>query len=219
MARPPSRRLALLPPLAALVAMLALLFTLPRATARALVEEGGPVESATVVGYAAAAALALLRARAGGWRAGYAAALLLLVFALREADFQERFTTDAIDEVDFYLSPAVPLVEKAVALLALLALAALAVGFVRATWAPFASAVRGGDPAALAVLAGVVLALGSLGLDEAHRTIRAAVGPGAALAARIVEETLELGIPLFWLVALALGGRGDRAACRRPRSR
>jgi hypothetical protein len=187
---------------------------LPRPLAYALLAEGGPVELASLLFLAAAGLMALgrlARRQRGSWGA---AAALLLVGALRELDFHNRFTSRAISQLRFYTSAEVPWIEKAlvVPLLALLGYAALRV------WRPTRVALRDGRGVDPAVVFGVGLWLLALGADRLVRVLVAELGRdalgGLAFTAFLFEETAELwAAALFFLaVASPWTGRAHRPA-------
>jgi hypothetical protein len=85
-------------------------------TARTLLAEGGPVETASVVAYVGAAVMMLIQALKGK-PARWCLMVLTLCLAFRELDFDKRFTVIGIFKGRFYFSPDVPVHQKLIAAL------------------------------------------------------------------------------------------------------
>ncbi len=166
-----------------------------------LTQEGGPIEIATVVLYAAVliAGLAL-------WRRGIQAATLVslaaLLMGLREMDAHKAFTTYGVFKTRLYVSPDVPLLEKVLAGGAVLVLIILVGLAARSAW----RSMRGrGSPAVLTLGALVAFGIFLKEMDGFPRKL-ADVGlmlePAVLAVSKAVEETGELGLPV--LLGLAL---------------
>lgn len=100
-----------------LLAAYALSFTLDQAGRDFWINEGGIVETLSAFGYFVCAALMLLL---GGWafvKKYHYSFLLVLLFGMRELDFDKRFTTMGIFKSKFYASSDVPMIEKVIGFL------------------------------------------------------------------------------------------------------
>ena len=215
----PRRRL-LAPPallLLFLIAVATAVSLCPPAVAQAIVREHGPVESLTVAGYLAIAVWLLAARGEAGDAPAFArtAAFAVALLAARELDLDKAFTTDGVLETRFYLGTQASLAEKAVAALVVVVCLSIPLRLrchvpawlmdLRARRAAYAHTLA----VALAMLPTTKL------LDATPRLLRDDLGLllPAEIKARvgIVEEVLELGIPLLLALAL-LQYRWDRVA-------
>lgn len=87
------------------------------------IKEGGVVETLSALGYFVTVATMLLLGGFQFIKRYYYIVLLILIFGMRELDFDKRFTTMGIFKSRFYLSDAVPLYEKVIGLLVIAVLA------------------------------------------------------------------------------------------------
>ena len=158
-----------------------------------LTSESGPVQIFSVIGYFMAFMTALFLQWKGRLSFGYWAAVLLLAMGLRELDFHDRFTTMGIMKTRFYISDAVPLTEKVIAAVVLLGLTWVTVAFLVKNFRPFVKALKGGNRAALLALNGICFTILSKLIDA---------NPSLIICA--LEESMEMGIPYFFLLAMIL---------------
>jgi hypothetical protein len=82
------------------------------ASRKQLLKEGGPVEVASAVLYLVCVAYAIFKGGVGYFKKYPYFIIIPLVFALRELDFDKRFTTVGLLKSKFVFSPLVPLHEK-----------------------------------------------------------------------------------------------------------
>lgn len=171
-----------------------------------LFQEGGFVEGLSPIGYVFCIVLIIAQ---GGFRFASTRALALIVvliaLTLRELDFHVRFTVMSLEKLKFYWSPEVPLVQKAIGLVVLIALAAAVIHLIRKHGTAFLSGLRIGDPVSVATL----FDIGSIGLSKSidginHRLADMGFSMGAQSAHvfEMIEETTELGISLFAIIAI-----------------
>jgi len=95
-----------------LLVIYALTFSLDASGRDFWLSEGGVVESLSALGYFVCAALMLLM---GGWhyvKKYHYVFMLVMLFGMRELDFDKRFTTMGIFKSKFYASSDVPMIEK-----------------------------------------------------------------------------------------------------------
>lgn len=198
--------------LLAAVVTATILVQMPIRITRAAIDENGPIENATVALYVVTGVIALIFARKKHWRHGYAVATILALAAMRELDFNDRFTTKQIDKLDFYLSPRVPLSEKLIVLAVLLAIGVFLSAFIRRAWPAFARALTDRQPYAISTTFAILLIVVSQVLDELSVPLKKSGFRDVALVAQVFEEILELGIPTLFLIALLQWAKG-REAC------
>ena len=81
------------------------------------IEEGGVIETLSVFGYFLCVLLILLKGKWAYIKKYNYFLILIILFGLRELDFDKRFTTMGILKSKFYLSNSVPVTEKLIGLL------------------------------------------------------------------------------------------------------
>lgn len=184
------------------ILVLALLAPLP--VQSMLKSEGGPIELATVFGYIAALGYILFRSLYD--RAKWLFWLIVLLM-MRELDFDTRFTDSKITKIDFFQSPNVSLIQEIYAV-ALLGTFFFVVFKVVTTYArDFSVELRHSTQLGIATL----LAIGAAGLSKMIDGPKRKAGylgidlsEQLHLALQLLEEALELAIPLLIIVALSL---------------
>ncbi len=202
---------------AAIILLLAVgISLLPQEAGTAVIREGGVVETLTVILYLGAIIWLVQRGRLHHQRRWHlSAGFLLLLLALRELDFQARFTTMGVLKSRYYLSPDVPGLEKAIVSLVMITILIIVAHFLYRNTVPFFRALLRGNPAATAIAFACGAAVLSKLLDSFSRPLRQLVGPlyaGSTTYLRVYEEIFELGIPLFILLAIWYAGKtGDRS--------
>jgi len=194
-------------------------FLLPANTRQHIIGEDGPIESASVFFYFLGAVVSWILAKKKFLGCSYSAGFILSLFALRELDFHVRFTTMGIFKTRYFLSPDVPWSEKVIVTAILLSILLLLLKFITANWRIFITAIRDRKPYAISLLSGILLLPISKLLDSSPRIIMQNVG--LKLHAKVVfvcsyfEETLELAIPILFLIAL-LQWRKDAGMYKLP---
>lgn len=171
-----------------------------------LFKEDGLVEQLSPILYGACILLILAM---GGIRFGFTRgrSLVLMLFALtlRELDFHVRFTTMSITKLKFYLSDTVPLHEKVPAIIVIGLLGWLALTLLRTYTRPVLKGLMRLEPASVATVIALMLIALSEWLDGVRRYLEMF---GITLDRRAInwvgaiEETVELGIPVFALLAI-----------------
>ncbi len=193
---------------------------LPAPLAGSLIEEGGPVESLTVLLYLVAVAALAIRRLPVALLDKTAVGVVLLACAAREADLHKELFGMSILKARFYTDFAAPW-QIAVALGALLPVVA-AVGWLlvarRRAW--FVRPAQWTPPVATAVAFIGVLVLSKV-LDRLPDTLiawhlAASLSDTARLFLQAEEELLELALPLLALCGIFLAGRPDPGHDRTP---
>ncbi|RYH04076.1 hypothetical protein EU805_01505 [Salipiger sp. IMCC34102] len=171
-------------------------------TNRSLTREGGAIEVMSMLGYVYAAVVYLRLAQPVFWPVP----ALLLFMAGREADADKRFTSEGILSTKILLRDT-PLWEKLLAVGVWVLIVASLILLIRHRGPALLRALRHGAPWALAFAAGLFLAAFSKAIDGLGRkllTFGIEVAQGVEHNAGLLEELLELLIPLLFLIAIGL---------------
>jgi hypothetical protein len=188
---------------AALIGLVIVPFFLSPENQLFYVSEGGPVQVLSAAGYLVVTTSLVRNLEWTSLCRHWYLPLIPLSLCLREMDFHAHFTTYNITKTTLYVSPDVPFWEKAfgVAVFAVLGLAGylLVARFGRA----FLNGLRRLDVTAIAVVASAFSAVASKVLDGAASNLHflGIIIPTWQLS-EIIEEVLELGIPIFMAVAV-----------------
>ncbi len=173
-------------------------------TRNAYVSESGPIQALSAAGYLT---VVVMLARELGIallvRHSYLA-ILPLAMCARELDFHVMFTTLSMTKTSFYVSPEVPVIEKIIAVSLIGVLVWSVIGLFRNAPALLAD-LRAGKAHAIAFVAAIALVPASEALDGIGNRLTGigiALSEPAMAAAESLEEVIELGIPVFLLVAV-----------------
>ncbi|MGB3416554.1 MAG: hypothetical protein WBG88_16940 [Mesorhizobium sp.] len=181
-----------------------------------LFRESGPIEELSPICYALCMVLIVAL---GGAKFAFTRApslmVVLLAMMLRELDFHTRFTVMSITKTRFFLSGDVPLQQKVLAFLALALIGLAVLHVIFAHGRAFVARLRRFDPVGVAAALSIAMILLSEGLDGAYNTL-AKIGLPISIAQgeflEKVEETAEMGIPIFAALAILayFGTRRER---------
>jgi hypothetical protein len=196
--------------MAAAAILLLLVFLLPASTVDGHVNpiyaEDGLIDFLSPLGYMACILLiVLLGGAAFALTRALPAVFLLLVLIMREYDFHTRFTSMSITKLKFYISGEVPLHEKLPAVIVLCIIAWAVLTLVRRYGRAFWAKLKKADPMCLAVAIAVALIVLSQAIDGIGRDFKMIGMPLGALGKdrfEALEETLEFGVPIFFLIAI-----------------
>lgn len=173
------------------------------------IREDGPIETGTAGGFLFAACWLCIEKYRGRLHHGFYSGMIVLALALREADFHDRFTTMGIFKTRFYVSSEVPFSEKIIVSVIVLSLFAAVLLYIKTYGPQFMQALRRKDISAICVAIALALAGISKILDSYSGEINAFVISflhlDSATVVTVSEEVLELGIPLFILLAICYG--------------
>ena len=176
-------------------------------TQKALLVEGGLIETLSAVGYAICIGLMLafwgLRATLTRW---YVVAMLAL-FAARELDMDKRPFTEGLLKSRQYIGDTVPAGERIVSAILLLAIIATVITLLWRETGKFIATLMRRHPAAVATLAGLLFIVGTKMIDGLGRKfapygIELSDGLNQSLA--VIEEVGDFGIPLMFAIAIYL---------------
>jgi hypothetical protein len=170
----------------------------------ALKKESGPIENGSVLAYAACAVMALIYAQKGLWRSGVSGSIIFTAFALRELDFQKRFTIMSVTKTKFFVSPDVTLTAKLISGVILASLIILLFVFAKNNFTKVLNGIKTHEKWAFSTVTGIVLLPTSVVLDSARRWLTD-MGVELLDTHQIIiefsEELVELAIPVFFLIA------------------
>lgn len=206
--------------LGGLLAVAISVFLLPGADFDFYTGESGPVQVFSAAAYLTAV-VALSRETSRGFMLRHFYFMLIPVaMCLRELDFHNRFSTMSTTKLSFYISPEVPFWEKvlAVAVFAALIWAGGIILHRHATG--FLDGLRRRRAYAIAIVISALLAVGSKTIDGIARKLAPLgidVSSKIEEVSIVAEEVMELGIPVFLVVAIfAFFPRGERVVMRSP---
>lgn len=173
--------------------------------------EEGPVEIMSALGYGLCVAVLfwLLPTWSGRWPA----AGVLIFFMLRELDFHKRLTTMSILKSKFYLGDEVAMPEKLAGGAVVAVVLYLFYRLIRFEAPAWFKQLRQGQACAYGVLFAGLLILVSKSLDGLARKlldVGILISEQASTHATMVEEVLELGIPIMIGLAIVCYARGNR---------
>ena len=179
---------------------------MPAELAESLVQEHQPVEMVTAAAYFVAVCWLIATALVTSERWLFSASFIVALLGLRELDFHARFTTMGVMKSEYYLSPKVPGTEKAIVSLLVCIILCIVVHLVWTRWHSFVTALKAGNVAAINLAMAIGFAIVSKIIDNNSTFIRRVIAlfftePRYSLT-RVVEETMELAIPLFILLAI-----------------
>ncbi len=176
------------------------------ATKDAIFKEGGVVETLSAAGYFMAVALLLFQMVKQRYSKGWSLCVMLLGFGLRELDFDKRFTTMGIFKSRFYLSNEVMIGEKMIGVL-ISALFLVCLFFLLKTFArSFIEDIKARKGQSLTLLMALVFMVSSKSIDGLGRKLKPlgiVLSDSVRSLAGVIEESMELMIPLLFIVAIA----------------
>lgn len=181
-----------------------------------LIRENGLIETAQVVLYCAGAVISLQYAKKRIWMDGSLGGLVLVFFALRELDFQKKFTEISITRTKFYFSSDVTLPSKLFFGLIVVLILATITWFVMKHANALLTAVRQQKDWAISAATGIACIPLALAADSCLRFLKfmgISTGKEMHIAKTAFEEVTELAIPVMLLTALLQYGKG----CTRDR--
>ena len=182
---------------------------LPERLIYLITKEWGPVENAQVILYVTGALVAWIYARQKIWDGGYQGSLILLIFAMRELDFQKKFTGISITRTKYYFHSDAALTAKLLSALIVISIIVLFILFIKKHSKGFYKNVQARKNWSLSVIAGLLSMFFAILLDSITRVLESlgieSVKHGHLLK-NPLEELIELAIPFFFLNALLLYG-------------
>lgn len=180
------------------------------------IKEGGLVETASAIGYLVAAGILF----ALGWRSNrrgtWPFLVLLLFFAAREFDFDKRFTDVGVLKPKFVTSPTDPLWVKIIGISIVIVILTALFTVLRRHGVSFLKSLKKPEPLNMSIFLGAsFIVLTKAALDGFVRKMR---GFGLDFGSSVndvvtdIEESMEFGIPLFFLIAVIIYFQREKAA-------
>ncbi len=171
-----------------------------------LLEEGGVIESASVLGYFLCAAIIVYKGKLTYLKQYHYIFLLIIFFMLRELDFDKKFTTMGIFKSRFFISNTVPLAEKIVGAMVLLLLLYVIFMIIHRHSKYFLSGLKNHSIISFGVFITGTLLVASKSLDGIGRKLEGfgvKISNQTSMHATALEEILELGIPIILLLTFS----------------
>lgn len=172
-------------------------------------EEGYGIERVTVALYVLAIALwFVLSPDQRSWQVP----VILALMAMREMDFDKRFTEIGLLKSNYYLRDA-PITDKLAGILLLVVIAVTGWRLLRHNLGPWLRALRDGRGDAWLVVGGILCAVISKSLDGLARKLEpfgVTISPQAAASFEKIEEILEMVLVICFCEAIARYGRRAR---------
>jgi hypothetical protein len=188
---------------AALLSFIVILQYVDLAVRDHLIEEGGLVESISAIGYFVCAIC--LSTNKTKIKDHIYLIIILIGFGLRELDFHTRFTSMGIFNIKFYFSQSIPGLEKLIGIFIILICIYIVVNIMRIYFFDFMIGLKRIEPHSIGIMLGVLFLCVSKSLDGLSRKLDF-IGIVAASdiikLANDMEEILELGIPIMFLIAI-----------------
>lgn len=183
---------------------LVLIDLMTKRTGSSLFRESGSLELATALLYGYTAVIWLWTRPGDEWRVFWQVPAVLLLLMGREFDLDKNLTSIGILQSKLYLTNEAPLMERILGVVVIIFVVTVAVRLVRFNSRIFLDALRSRTIWAWSVLASVGLAVFAKSLDGLERKLAPfGISVDATIAgkAELIEELLELGIPLLLLAA------------------
>lgn len=180
--------------------------TLPLDAQTYWLSEDGPVEMSSAIAYVICAAIMCIVGGKTFITRYYYLVGITLLFAMRELDFDKRFTTMGVLKSRFYLSDQVPLTEKLIGACVVGLLLFFVYKIVSNHAKPFIQGLLRLDKVqigAALVVTFLVVSKSMDGIDRKLGDIGIQVSADFAEKAETFEETMELGIPLLMMATFA----------------
>ncbi len=165
-----------------------------------LLKENGLIEGATLVSYLACIVLIVYAGGPAFLKQGHVFLVLLILFMLRELDFDKIFTPMSTLKPKFYFSPDVTLLEKLVGAIVYCLLLYAIASIIYHNFASFLSGLKNKSIISIGSLMVFLFLVLSKSLDGIARKVRGLgfeLGDRASEYATVVEEIIELGIPIL----------------------
>jgi hypothetical protein len=190
---------------------------LPDSLIRLINKESGAVENIQVILYVIGALVSWTYARRRIWDNGYQGSLILLTFAMRELDFQKKFTEISMTRTKYYFHSNATLFSKIICALILISIIVVFVVFIKKNFMVFIQNVKAHKNWALSIFAGLLSMMIAIFVDSSLRNLEL-LGIEAVKHVDIlktaIEELFELAIPFFFLNALLLYGTQTKKTTR-----
>jgi len=167
-----------------------------------LLTEGGLFESLTVYLYIFCLILICISWPLQKILSNWYLSALIILFALRELDYDKAYFTHGVLKSRQYFSDLVGLPELLVSIVVLIFIFSVLLFIVLKERNNFIKGVINFEQSQLAVLASIILIIVTKTIDGAERKFGIDLSPAGERFALIVEEVGEMGIPIMFAVAI-----------------
>lgn len=167
-----------------------------------LLIEGGLFESLTVYFYILCLILILIRWPSQKILAKWYFSALIILFTLRELDYDKAHFTHGVLKSKQYFSDMVGLPELLVSISILIFILVVLSSIVLKEKNSFIEGINDLKQSQLAVLASIILVIVTKTIDGAERKFGIDLSPSGERIALIVEEVGEMGIPIMFAIAI-----------------
>gem|GEM_PF-1591204 len=182
---------------------------LPKDLAAELIDEDGIVETLQFVLYILGAIICIVYRALKIWDDGLSASFLLTMLALRELDFQVKFTEISITRTKFYFSPDVSITAKILGGLVVLSILSVLIIFAWRNLSILIKGVRNNKTWSIFAFNGLIYIILAMIIDRSL-TILDIIGFEDTIKMEFTktffEELSELAIPALFLSALITYG-------------
>lgn len=188
----------------AIVIFSLILTYMPEGLAVELVDEDGTVETAQVALYLIAAMVCFVYKVRKIWDGGLSAGFIMTVFALRELDFQLKFTEISVTRTKYYFSPDVSFDAKILAGFIVISIILIIISFAWKNFINLINGVKNNKIWAILTMNGIIFTFLSMLIDMSLRGLE--INKRREIVKSFFEEMTELAIPVFFLTALITYG-------------
>ena len=170
-------------------------------------KEGGIIESLSAIGYFVAVLLILLKGKWAYVKKYHYFFMLIIMFGLRELDFHKKFTTMGMFKSKFYLSSDVPIIEKLIGLLVVLLILYIIITIFRNHSKDLWNKIKTFSPVHIGVVVTFLVLFFAKAIDGLSRKLgqlNITIEQQTSTNFEVIEEVLELGIPLLIMATLII---------------
>ncbi len=182
---------------------------LPKDLAAEIFDEDGPVETLQVIVYFIGAIVCIVYKILKIWGCGLSASFLLTMLALRELDFQVKFTEISMTRTKFYFSPDISVTAKILGGIVVLSILFVLITFAWRNLSKLINGLRNHEIWSILAINGLIFIVFAMVIDRSL-TILTFIGFEDTIKMQLeksfFEEMAELAIPVLFLAALITYG-------------
>lgn len=182
---------------------------LPKDLAAEIIDEDGPVEALQVIVYSIGAIVCIVYKILKIWGGGLSAGFLLAMLALRELDFQVKFTEISMTRTKFYFSPDMSVTAKILGGIVVISILFVLITFAWRNLSKLINGVRNHKIWSILTMNGLIFIVLSMVIDRSL-TLLTLIGFEDTIKMELeksfFEEMAELAIPVLFLAALITYG-------------
>jgi len=187
----------------------AIFIYLPKELSARLIDEDGLVETLQVILFVIGAIICLVYKACKIWEEGLSGGFLLTILALRELDFQIKFTEISITRTKYYFSPDVSLTAKIVGGIVVFSILYVLIAFARRNLSKLIDGIINQKIWSILTINGILFIAAAMIIDRSL-TILTLIGFEDTIKMEFTktffEEMAELAIPALFLAALITYG-------------